>query len=245
MTIISILNHKGGTGKTTTTANLGKALAMQKKKVLIIDIDSQSNLSQHVGVEEPEITVYEALCKNDELPIIDLGENLHIVPANLDLAGADDELRNNVNGYFKLKTALGKVQDQYDYVLIDCPPSLDILTINALIASYEVIVPTQSQYFSIKGLQTIFELIEELKQNLNPGLKIKGILLTQVNNTVINKTIQETVQEGYGDMVFKTFIRQNIALTEASFNNQTIFDYNEKSQGAEDYLNLSKEILHG
>jgi chromosome partitioning protein len=245
MTTISILNHKGGTGKTTTTVNLGKALAMQDKKVLIIDIDAQSNLSQHVGIEEVQETVYEALCKKESLPIIDLGNNLHIVPANIELAGADEELKKSVNGYFRLKTALEAVEGNYDYILIDCPPSLEILTINALIASSEVIVPTQSQYFSIRGLQTIFELIEELKQNLNPNLKIMGILLTQVNNTVINKTIQDTVYEGYGDMVFKTFVRQNIALTEASFNNQSIFDYNPKSQGAEDYLNLSKEILHG
>jgi len=245
MSTISILNHKGGTGKTTTTINLGKALALQKKKVLIIDIDAQSNLSQHVGIDEAEETIYAALCKKQQLPIIDLGGNLHIVPANIELAGADEELKKSVNGYFKLKTALEHSQVNYDFILIDCPPSLDILTINALIASSEVIVPTQSQYFSIRGLQTIFELIEELKQNLNPNLKIRGILLTQVNKTIINKTIQESVYEGYGEMVFKTFVRQNIALTEASFSNQSIFDYNPKSQGAEDYLNLSKEILHG
>ncbi len=245
MKVISILNHKGGTGKTTTTVNLGKALAMQNKKVLVIDVDSQSNLSQHVGVEEAQETIYEALCGKKSLPVIDLGDNLHIVPANIDLAGADEELKKNVNGYFKLKTALSNIHENYDFILIDCPPSLDILTINALIASDEVIIPTQSQYFSIRGLQTIFELIEELKQNLNPDLKIRGILLTQVNNTVINKTIQDTVYEGYGDLVFKTFVRQNIALTEASYSNQSIFEYNPKSQGAEDYLNLSKEILHG
>ncbi|WP_020531903.1 ParA family protein [Flexithrix dorotheae] len=245
MTVISILNHKGGTGKTTTTVNLGKALALQGKKVLIVDIDSQSNLSQHVGVESPSETVYDALCKSENLPVIDLGDNLHLVPANLELAGADDELRKNVNGYFRLRESFKAIQSNYDFILIDCPPSLEILTINALIASSEVIIPTQSQYFSIKGLQTIFELIEELKQNLNPTLKIKGILLTQVNNTVINKTIQETVHEGYGDLVFKTFIRQNVALTEASYSNQTIFDYQSKSQGAEDYFNLSKEILNG
>lgn len=245
MTIISILNHKGGTGKTTTTVNLGKALAMQNNKVLIIDIDSQSNLSQHVGIDEAQETIYEALCQKRALPVIDLGDNLHIVPANLELAGADEELKKDVNGYFKLRTALAEIQSDYDFIVIDCPPSLDILTINALIASDEVIIPTQSQYFSIRGLQTIFELIEELKQNLNPDLKIKGILLTQVNNTVINKTIQDTVYEGYGDLVFKTFVRQNIALTEASYSNQSIFEYNPKSQGAEDYLNLSKEILHG
>lgn len=245
MTIIAITNHKGGTGKTTTAINLARGLTLEGKKVLVIDMDPQANLGQHVGVEQPDMSVYDALCEDAPLPIADLGAGLFISPAGIDLAGAEEELRKSVNGYFKLRGAIQKLEQPFDYILIDCPPSLGILTINALIAADSVIIPAQSQYFSIKGLQTIFDLIEELRENLNPKLSILGILLTQVTYTVINRTIEESMREGYGELVFNTCIRQNVALTEASYTNQTVFEYNGNSAGAEDYRKLTKEILHG
>ena len=241
--VISLINHKGGVGKTTSTLNLGKALSMLGKKVLIVDIDPQANLSQSLGIEEPEINIYQAVCEGADLPIVEADENFHIVPADLDLSEAELRLQSDVNGYFVLRSIVRKVAEQYDFVLIDCPPSLGILTLNALIASNQVIVVVQSEYLAVKGLQTIFNLIEKLKENLNTDLKIKGMLITQLNHTVFRKSIADTVRNLYEGTVFNTTIRQNITLAEASASGQDVFSFDSKSSGAEDYLNLAKEIL--
>lgn len=242
-TIISLINHKGGVGKTTSTLNLGKALSLKKKRVLIIDIDPQANLSQSVGVEEPERSIFHTLCENAELPAISLSEKFDIVPADLELSEAELRLQSDVNGYFVLKKALKPVEDKYDYILIDCPPSLGILTLNALIASTKVIVVVQSEYLAVKGLQTIFNLIEKLKENLNTELEILGMLLTQLNRTVFRKSIADTVKEIYKGKVFQTAITQNITLAEASAAGQDIFSFDSKSSGAKDYLTLAQEVL--
>ncbi|MCS6820916.1 MAG: ParA family protein [Microscillaceae bacterium] len=242
--VIAIVNHKGGVGKTTTTLNLGKALSILGKRVLIIDIDPQSNLSQSVGIEEPPKNIYHTLCEKAPLPTQKLADRFDIVPADLELSGAEIKLITDVNGYFKLKDAILQVKDSYDFILIDCPPSLGILTINAIIAANEVILVVQSQYLAIKGLNTIMDLLSELRRNLNPELKLTGLLMTQVNRTIVSRSIVETVQKAHKSKVFKTTIRQNVALIEASTVKQDIFTYNDKSQGAEDYLNLAKEILN-
>lgn len=240
---IAIVNHKGGVGKTTTTLNLGKALSLKNKKVLIIDIDPQSNLSQSLGIEEVEPNIYHAICEKQAIPIMEIAPGFDLVPASLDLSGAEVKLITEINGYFRLKTALAPVKDNYDFILIDCPPSLGILTINALIASGEVMVVIQSQYLAIKGLNTILDSVEELRSNLNSDLKILGMLLTQVNRTIISKTIVDSVHDTHGGKVFNTVIRQNVALIEATTTGQDIFSYDDQSNGAEDYLNLAEEIL--
>jgi len=243
--IIAVVNHKGGVGKTTTTLNLGKALSLQGKKVLLIDNDPQANLSQSVGIDEPEQAISEVYQVNKEnpLPIEKLTDNLAIAVADLGLAEAEVKLQTDVNAYFKLKQAVAKVAHEYDYIFIDCPPSLGILTINALIAAKEVFLIVQSQYLAIKGLNTIVELIEALKKNLNPSLEMTGLLFTQVGRNVITKSIMEAVENAHKAYVFNTFIRQNIAIVEASASHQDIFSYNEKALAAEDYRNLAQEIL--
>ena len=241
---IAVVNHKGGVGKTTTTLNLGKALSLLGQKVLIVDIDPQANLSQSLKIEDPERSVYHSITERSPVPIQEVTKDLHIVPASLDLSSAEVKLIAEVNGYFRLKEGLAEVQDNYDFILIDCPPSLGILTINALIAASEVIIVVQSQYLAIKGLNTVMDLIEELRKNLNNKLKVMGLLLTQINRTVVSKSIVESVQGNYENEVFQTQIRQNVALVEASTVGQDIFDYDESSHAAQDYMNLAKEILN-
>lgn len=241
---IAVVNHKGGVGKTTTTLNLGKALSLLSQKVLIVDIDPQANLSQSLKIEDPERSVYHSITERSAVPIQEVTDDLHIVPASLDLSSAEVKLIAEVNGYFRLKEGLDDVQDNYDFILIDCPPSLGILTINALIAASEVIIVVQSQYLAIKGLSTVMDLIEELRKNLNNRLKVMGLLLTQINRTVVSKSIVESVQGNYQNEVFQTQIRQNVALVEASTVGQDIFDYDETSNAAQDYMSLAKEILN-
>jgi chromosome partitioning protein len=241
--IIAIINHKGGVGKTTTTLNLGKALSLCGKKTLIIDIDPQANLSQSIGVEEPENHVYQAMIENTPLSIINLSENFDLIPADLDLSEAELKLQNDVNGFFKLRNILKNAKSTYDFILIDCPPSLGILTTNALIAATHILVVVQSEYLAVKGLQTILKLVESVRENLNPDLEVAGMLITQLNKTIFRQNIADTLRNIYQGKVFQTSIRQNISLAEASSVGQDIFSYSSKSAGAEDYMNLAKEIL--
>jgi len=243
--IIAVVNHKGGVGKTTTTLNLGKALALQGKKVLLIDLDPQANLSQALDAEENKENMYLSLCSGKSLCILEKGENFYLSPAVLELSKAENELRNDVQGYFRLKKALKNSQNNFDFVLIDCPPSLGILTINALMVANEVLVTLNPQFFAMKGLQTIFDLMEEMKEELNTSLRLTGLLLTQVQRNILNREISESLYEDYSEKVFKTKIRQNISLAEAVLNRQDVFSYAPKSIGAEDYLALSKEIIYG
>ncbi len=240
---IAIVNHKGGVGKTTTTLNLGKALSQRDKRVLILDIDPQANLSQSIGIENPELSTYDALCSQESLPIVNIGKLLDIAPANLALSGAELKLIQEKDGYFKLRDALVPVLDTYDFILIDCPPSLGILTINALIAAREVMIIVQAQYLAIRGLNTILDLIDELKAELNPELQLNGLLLTQINRTVVSKSIIESLRNEHGDKVFISIIRQNVALVEASMVGQDIFTYNSQAPAAKDYENLAAEVL--
>ncbi len=241
--VISVVNHKGGVGKTTTTLNLGKALSLEGKKVLLIDLDPQANLSQASGIENPQISIYKALCDNIELPTVNLGENLDMVPAEVDLTEAEVRLQADVNGYFRLRSLLKNVLPKYDFVIIDCPPSLGILTLNALIASQKAIVIVQAEYLAVKGLQTIFDLITKLRENLNPTIEILGMLITQLNHTIFRKEIAETVRNIYEEKVFETNIRQNITLAEATSAGKDVFSFDKHCTGAKDYKALALEIL--
>ncbi|WP_020528080.1 ParA family protein [Flexithrix dorotheae] len=243
--IIAVVNHKGGVGKTTTTLNLGKALALAGKKVLLVDMDPQTNLSQSLGIEEQEDSIFNSLCDQTSLPIITIDKNFDLVPSDLELTTAEIKLQADVNGYFKLRKLLKEVSSKYDFIFIDCPPSLGILTINSLIAAKEIIICVQSQFLAVKGLNTILDLVESLKENHNPNLEIAGMLLTQTNNTVLSKSIIDSVKGTYKGKVFKTVIRQNIALPESSSTGQDIFTYDPECNGAKDYLALSKEFLNG
>lgn len=247
MIIKSIINHKGGVGKTTTTLNLGKGLAMKGRRVLIVDIDPQANLSQSVGIEDPDESIYHTFFADKPLPVIKLSENLDIVPSDLDLTMAENKLQSlQIKGYLALKTALEHVKSRYDYILIDCPPSLGILTNNALLASTDVMIVLQSQYLPTKGMDTIMAAVDSAR-GLNPNLKVSGILITQTDHTVMSKNIIDAVREAYGVLVYQSMIRRNVAIVEASSQRQDIFTYDSRSAAAEDYKLLTQEMLekHG
>ncbi len=242
--IIAVVNHKGGVGKTTTTLNLGKALSLQGKKVLLIDLDPQANLSQSVGIDKPEKSLYESLCQNQNLPIHSIHQGLDIVPSELGLSEAANILRTEMNGYFKLRKVLKDIEKEYDFILIDCPPSLEILTINALIACKEALIVAKAETLSVKGLEATLAAIEQAQENLNPQIQLLGLLISQIDGrTSIHREITQALKKSDTIRVFETVIRLNIALTEATHFRKDIFEYQPKSNGAEDYMNLAKEIL--
>ncbi|MCL4162712.1 UNVERIFIED_CONTAM: hypothetical protein GTU68_023544, partial [Idotea baltica] len=210
--IISFANHKGGVGKTTSTHSIGVALGKAGKRVLLVDFDPQGNMSDSAGVHEPEHDVYEALTnKIDHLPIVKLYDNVDILPASIDLASAEQELSSEMGREYFLKTLLDAHKDEYDFILIDCPPSLGLLTTNALTASTDVFIPIQAQYLAMKGLDKLLKVVDIIKKRLNPTLKVSGVLITQYNSHIsLNKNVYEFVQEKFPDTAFKTAIRSNI-----------------------------------
>ena len=241
--IISILNHKGGTGKTTTTVNLGKALSLIGYKLLLIDLDAQANLSQSLGVEDESETISEVFGqKLQQLPIKKIDEMLHLVPASLDLSAIEPGMYSNINSYFLLKSLLERFKDSYDFILIDCPPSLGIFTQNALIASNSVLITVQAQFLALKGLDTVYNLITSIREKLNPTISVQGLVVTQSNHTKLSKDIILSLKETFKEKVYNTTIRQNVAIAEASANRQDIFSYSPESYGAVDYMNLAKEM---
>ena len=242
--IIAIVNHKGGTGKTTSAMNLGAGLAKLGKKVLLVDIDPQFNLTQHCGIREPESSILQTFVDNDPLPIVEINENLSLVPSELSLTRAETKLAASVTSYMKLKNVLQEVQKDFHYILIDCPPSLSFFTTNAIIAANSVIVALETEFLAKQGLDAILDFIDEIRQNgLNDRVSLLGVLLTKVNNTVMSRNVSEYVRKMLPKNTFKATIRDNIALSEASAVGVNIHEYNSKSHGAEDYLTLSKEII--
>ncbi|UZR99701.1 ParA family protein [Chondrinema litorale] len=242
--VICVVNHKGGVGKTTTTMNLGKGLALEGKKVLLIDIDPQSNLTQHCGLTTAETTIADTLLDDEPLPIQEISENLWLVPSELSLATAESKLVTDVNGWFKLKNSLRGVKSQFDYILIDCPPSLGILTNNALLTSNNVVIVIETEYLAIKGLGVILKHVDGIKNNgLNDKLNIMGLLFTKVNTTVVSKTIINELRDVYKKRVFDASIRRNIALVEAAGAGLDIFSYDSNCNGSQDYMELAKEII--
>jgi len=246
--IITISNHKGGVGKTTTTVNLGAGLAKAGKKILLVDLDPQANLSQCYGITKPETTIYEALKGDTELKTITINENLSIAASNLDLAGAEMELNSEAGREYLLKEILTPFVNSYDYIFVDCPPSLGLLTLNAFSCSDEVIIPIQAHFLAIKGLTKIIEVINKVKRRINNKLKITGVVITLYDKRkVLHRDIEDTIVTYFKEKVYNTKIRQNIALAEAPAQGEDIFRYNISSPGADDYWDLTQEFLkrHG
>ena len=241
--VIAISNHKGGVGKTTSAINIGAGLSSMGKKVLLIDLDPQANLSQSLGIIEPERTIYGSLRGLHGLEPISLLEGLDLVPSTLDLSGAEIELSGEAGREFILKDLLEPIKRKYDYILIDSPPSLGLLTINAFTASDQIFIPLQAQYLALQGLTKLVEVIEKIKRRLNPDLKIGGVFITQYDSRkVLNRDVVEAIKGHFSKELFTTYIRDNVALAEAPAQGLDIFRYNPKSHGAEDYLSLCKEI---
>lgn len=239
--IISISNHKGGVGKTTSTVNIGVGLKNEGKKVLLVDLDPQANLTQSLGIQFGGKTIYNAM-KGDALPIVTAA--VDVVPSSLDLAAIESELASKIARESVLKKLLAPYKDKYDYILIDCPPSLGILTINAFAASDEIFIPLQAEYLALSGLSKMMDIMELIRSELNPNLKIGGIFLTQFDNRrVLNRNILEGVKEQFPKDVFKSIIRENVSLAEAPISQRHIYDYSSRSKGAEDYMSLVTEII--
>ena len=244
--IISLANHKGGVGKTCSAVNLGAGLSKQSKHVLLIDLDPQANLSLSLGIKDSEKTIYGALVGSYPLSeaVIHLEKKLDVIPSTLDLSGAELELASETGRELILKELLQPIADQYEYILIDCPPSLGLLTLNALTASHEILIPLQAEFLATQGLAKLNEVIEKIRKKLNPSLKIGGVFLTQYDHRkILNRDVAETIENYFKDRAFKTKIRDNIALGEAPSSGKDIFRYSPKSKGAADYLSLTKEIL--
>jgi len=246
--VIVIANQKGGVAKTTTSVNLAASLAEYKQKVLLIDLDPQGNASSGLGVEKNQIeySIYDVLVNH--VPIdkitIKLNQNLHIAPAKVELAGAELELVSVISRETRLKNALEEAREQYDYLIIDTPPSLGLLTLNALTAADSYLVPIQCEYYALEGVSQLLNTINLVQKNLNPKLQMEGILMTMYDNrTNLSNQVVDDVKEAFKDKVFKTIIPRNVRLSEAPSFGQAIIDYDRRSKGAETYLALAKEVM--
>lgn len=243
--VICIANHKGGVGKTTTTLNLGRALSLLGKRVLVIDLDSQGNLSQGLGVDEPKEQVAHALLREEPLPIVNIAENFDLSPSDLELAEADLELVQIIGGFNRLNKAIRPLRNKYDFILIDCPPSLNIITSSAMVAANSCLITLQPEIAAIKGLDKLLSRIERIREEINDGLQVEGILFTMVNKRlVVHQSNMEYVKSSLPSFrFFETIIRENVALTEAQSAQKDIFEYAKDSIGAQDYMDLAKELL--
>ena len=247
--VISLANQKGGVGKTTTAINLGASFAVLEKKVLIIDADPQANATSGTGfdIKKVKTSIYECLIEEADPKKIVLNsdiKNLDLIPSHIDLVGAEIEMLNMPEREYMLKNVVNKVKDEYDFVLIDCSPSLGLITVNALTASDSVIIPVQCEYFALEGLGKLLNTINIIQKGLNTDLEIEGFLLTMYDARLrLSNQVTEEVRRHFQQMVFETIVQRNIKLSEApSFGKPAVL-YDADSKGAVNYLNLAREIL--
>lgn len=248
--VISVANQKGGVGKTTTTVNLGACLADAGKRVLLVDMDAQGNATSGIGIKKSDVAndIYDVLV--NEVPIKEViqqtaRERLDIAPATIQLSGAEIELTSMMARESRLKTALSEITGEYDYVLIDCPPSLGHLTINSFSASDSILIPVQCEYYALEGLSQLLNTIRLVQKHFNADLRIEGVLLTMYDaRTNLGSEVVEEVRKYFRERVYDTIIPRNVRLSEAPSHGQSIIDYDPKSKGAENYHALAKEVMN-
>jgi chromosome partitioning protein len=247
--VIAVANQKGGVGKTTSSVNLSACLAYYGHKTLLVDIDPQGNATSGLGVNKADVDqcIYDVLVEDLEAKDVVIPtnvENLDVVPATIQLAGAEIELVPTISREARLKKALASAVPNYDYIIIDCPPSLGLLTLNALTASDSVIIPVQCEYYALEGLSQLLNTVRLVQKHLNKSLQIEGVLLTMLDaRTNLGLQVIEEVKKYFQDKVYQTIIPRNVRLGEAPSHGQPIITYDPKSRGAEVYLELAKEVM--
>jgi len=247
--VIAIANQKGGVGKTTTAVNLSSCLAYKGKKVVIIDIDPQGNTTSGLGIDKKNIgkSIYEVIINDEDIEnalMKTVVDNLYICPSNIQLVGAEVELVSVISRETRIKAAIENIRQKYDFILIDCPPSLGLLTLNALTAADTILVPIQCEYYALEGLSQLMNTVKLVQRHLNPGLDVEGVVLTMFDaRTNLSMQVVEDVKQYFRNKVYRTIIPRNVRLSEAPSFGLPIILYDPKSKGAECYLDLAQEVI--
>ncbi|MVU83863.1 AAA family ATPase [Nocardia sp. ET3-3] len=249
--VIALCNQKGGVGKTTSTVNLGAALAEHGLRVLLVDLDPQGALSAALGVahHQLELTVYDLLTRNappiDDVLLETGVANLHLLPSNIDLSAAEIQLVNEVGREHSLRRVLDPIRDRYDYILIDCQPSLSLLTVNALACADGVIVPMECEFFSLRGLALLNDTMDKVRERLNPGLELSGIVVTMYDPRLLHsRQVRDRVAESFGPLLYETVISRTVRFPDSTIAGEPLTKWDPKSRGAEQYRDLAREFLH-